>query len=480
MADTTTTTPVGTPTRAAYGFGAVAYGVKDNGFNYFLLIYYNQVLGLPAAKVALAGFIALCIDAISDPVVGNWSDRTHSRWGRRHPFMYAAALPIAFAYFFLWNPPEGLSGEALFYYLLAVAILVRTTITFYEVPSTSMVAELTENYHIRTSLLSYRYLFGWLGGLTIATAAFGFLLVPTEKYVHGMLNLEGYNTYGLIAALLMLVGILISAVGTHSRIPRMKAPPPKRSLNVFRTFGEIFETLANRSFVMLFLAAIFFALAAGLSQALSYYFTTYFWELEARQLLYFIYGYVGSAILAFMFAPFMSRKLGKKTAAITISLLAFVLAPMPVFLRLIGFFPENDSPVLLPLLLTFAIVDVMLIITSQIIIASMVADVVEDSELKTGRRSEGLFFAARTFANKIVSGMGLFVAGFILTRIGFPDGAIPGQVDPEIVRRLGLVYAPTLLLFYLASVALLSAYRITESQHEENLRALNSRRNGGE
>ncbi|MFP3942362.1 MAG: MFS transporter [Alphaproteobacteria bacterium] len=477
---TGTTDRVGTPTRLAYGFGAVAYGVKDNGFSYFLLLFFNQVMGLPAYKVTLAILIALCVDAISDPIVGNWSDRTHSRWGRRHPFMYAAALPIAAAYFFLWNPPEGLSDDALFLYLLGIAILVRTSITFYEVPGTSMVAELTGDYHVRTSLLSYRYLFGWLGGLGIAAVAYKFLLVPTEQFGHGLLNLEGYNTYGVIAALLMLTGILVSALGTHHRIPQMKKPPPKRPINVWRTFGEIFETLANKSFLMLFLAAIFFALAAGLSHALSNYFAVYFWGLEAAQLLWFLAVYAGSAVFAFILAPFFTRRMGKKHAAIAVSFFAVILAPMPIFLRLIDFFPPNDSLFLLPLLLLFAFVDVALIITSNIIVASMIADVVEDSELKTGRRSEGLFFAARTFVYKIASGMGIFSAGIILSQIKFPDKASPGAVDPETITNLGIVYVPTLLGLYLISVAFLSTYTITEGQHEENLRALNSRRNGEE
>ena len=82
-------------TRFYYGFGSVAYGVKDNGFVYFLLFYYNQVLGLPGHLASTAILVALVFDAISDPIVGNISDRLHSKWGRRHPFMYAAAFPVA-------------------------------------------------------------------------------------------------------------------------------------------------------------------------------------------------------------------------------------------------------------------------------------------------------------------------------------------------------------------------------------------------
>ena len=81
--------------RLTYGFGAIAYGIKDHGFAYFLLLFYGTVVGLEPALVGTALLIALIFDALSDPIVGYWSDNTRSRWGRRHPFMYAAAIPVA-------------------------------------------------------------------------------------------------------------------------------------------------------------------------------------------------------------------------------------------------------------------------------------------------------------------------------------------------------------------------------------------------
>src|SRR5215471_710177 len=144
-------------TKIAYGIGSVAFGVKDNGFAFFLLLFYNQVLGLPERWVGLAIMVALVVDSIGDPVIGYLSDHLHSRWGRRHPFMYASALPVAIGYYLLWAPPADLSPGALFAYLLGVAIVVRILISLYEIPSASLAAELTDHYDERTSLLSYRY-----------------------------------------------------------------------------------------------------------------------------------------------------------------------------------------------------------------------------------------------------------------------------------------------------------------------------------
>ena len=106
-------------TKLAYGFGSVAYGVKDNGFSYFLLLFYSQVVGLDARLVGLALTIALMFDAIVDLAVGYWSDNFRSKWGRRHVFMYASAIPVAAFYFLIWAPPRDWSETALFWYRLA-------------------------------------------------------------------------------------------------------------------------------------------------------------------------------------------------------------------------------------------------------------------------------------------------------------------------------------------------------------------------
>jgi len=90
-------------TKIFYGVGSVSEGTKNTVFNVFLLFYYNQVLGLSGTLSGVAIFIALCIDAITDPLVGSISDNFHSRWGRRHPFMYLAALPMAVCFFLLFK-----------------------------------------------------------------------------------------------------------------------------------------------------------------------------------------------------------------------------------------------------------------------------------------------------------------------------------------------------------------------------------------
>lgn len=459
-------------TKLAYGFGSVAFGVKNNGFDYFLLIFYSQVLGADAGIVGTALLIAMLFDAFSDPLMGYLSDNTRSRWGRRHPYMYAAALPIAFAYYFLWNPPADLRGNDLFGYLVVLAVLIRLLITMYEVPSSALVAELTDDYDERTSFMSFRYFFGWTGGTLMATFALAVYLVPTDTISNGMFNVAGFGQFGATAAAVIGTAILVSALGTHNRIPYLREAPPKRKMTLGRVFGELFETLANRSLLALFVAALFGAIATGVGAGLNYYLNSFFWEFSTQQISFLSLSVVLSALMGLVFSPIVSKRLGKRRGAIIVGIIAFTVAPMSVTLRLLGLFPENGDPVLFPLVMTMTVLDVALIITFQTLMSSMIADVVEESELKTKRRSEGVFFAAITFSRKFVQGFGVVSATVILSIAQFPAGAMPGEVDPTTVYRLGLYYAPTVFTVWMIMIWFLRLYRIDRTTHEENLRRL--------
>lgn len=461
--------------KVAYGFGSVAFGVKSNGFDYFFLIFYSQVMGVSAYLVSLALMIALIVDALSDPLIGYLSDNTRSRWGRRHPFMYAAAIPASVAYYFLWNPPAGLEGDALFPYIVTIAVLVRTLITVYEIPSSSLVAEMSGDYDERTSMLSYRYFFGWTGGTLMGAFATIFILVPTATISNGMFNVEGHGQVGAIAATVIFFAIIISALGTHKMIPDLKPPPPARQMSIGLIYREVFETLASRSFLALFLAALFGAVASGVSTTLSFYFSTFFWGFSTEQIGLISLSVVISALMAFFISPAISKRLGKKRGAITIGLMAFTVAPAPIFLRLLGLMPENGDPTLFPLVLSIIVVDVALIIAYQTLSSSMIADLVEEAEIKTQRRNEGVFFASVTFVRKVTQGIGAAVAGVLLTISQFPVGATPDQVPESVLTTFGWLYVPVLFGLWMIMIACLSLYSVDRSKHEANLEVLSQR-----
>jgi len=461
-------------TKVAYGFGSVAYGVKNNGFDYFLLLFYSQVIGLDARLVGIAITTALVFDALSDPIVGYWSDNLRSRWGRRHPFMYAAALPVSLSYFLLWNPPVDFSHTQLFWYLLILAVFIRTFITLYETPSSALAPELTDHYDERSVLISFRYYFGWTGGNSMSVLMFFFVFpaMATATIVDGRFNRESYELFGIVSSVLIFVSIMVSSIGTHSKIGQLKQPPPPRRITPVTVFREIFETLANRSFIVLFAAALLGAVATGLAAGLSFYFYTYFWEFSSVETGVITMGVFLSAVFGTVMAPIVSRRLGKKKGAMIIGMIAFLGAPLPMVLRLLGWLPDNGTLFVFWFVFVTAVIDVGLIICFQILSSAMMADLVEQSELKTGRRSEGVFVSASTFIRKCVQGLGLMLASFVLHWAEFPAGAGVDQVSDEAVWKLGAYYVPTILALWLSMMAVISGYRLDRHEHEENLRKL--------
>jgi Na+/melibiose symporter-like transporter len=459
-------------TKLVYGLGSVAFGVKDFGFGTLLLFYYNQVIGLPAAEVSFAIALVLVFDAFADPIVGQISDNLRTRLGRRHPLMYASAIPVAVSYFFLWVPPAW-SHEALFFYLVAMAMIVRTCITLYEIPSSALIPEMTDDYHQRTTFVSFRYFFGVGGAVAMGFLTYRFLLYPDATHAVAQLNPAGYPRFALASAIIMITSILLSARGTQRFVPLFREPPQRR-LTLGQVLREMGHSLAHPQFLILVSAAIFGTVAIGMGSALALYFNTYFWGLTTAQLALFTLTGIGSAIVSPLIAMPLSKLLGgKKNAALLFYFLCVCLMAAPISLRLLGFFPPNGSTLLLVLLFAERILAATMGVGCLILFSSMMADVVDDSALRTGRRSEGLFFASMGFIAKMLSGAGTFLAGQLLSFAQFPDHANPATIDPAVVRHLAELYLPCLVGFYAVGIVLLSRYRISREQHEDNVRRLN-------
>ena len=458
-------------TMASYGFGAVAYGVKDAGFGTFLLLFYNQVVGLPSATVGLVIMMALLIDALVDPAVGFFSDRTRTKWGRRHPWMYASALPIMVGWLLLWNPPSVMSEPQTLIWLFVMAVIVRSAVSCYEVPSVALTPELTSGYDERTRIMAYRYLFGWVGGLLMLLSAYKYFLAPTAAFPNGLLNRAGYSGFALAGALLIGVAILVSALGTHHEIKHLpNAPIARQTLR--DSFAELRETVKNRAFAILMAAGVCAYTIQGISYAMSNYLYIYVWGFKGPTFVYLTIALFSGVFLAFLAAPRLGKSASKPKAAMTAVLCGAALNTSPYWLRMLGVFPEVGESTLLPMLFGFFILGTASNVTGFILGASMMADVVEDSEAKTGRRSEGVFFAGSFFVQKCTSGIGIFFAGMILAVAGFPAKATPGTVPVGTIDRLTLIYAGLYIALACISAFFFSRFPFGRVEHEARLARL--------
>jgi Na+/melibiose symporter-like transporter len=234
----------------------------------------------------------------------------------------------------------------------------------------------------------------------------------------------------------------------------------------------MFATFAHSSFLMLMLAGIFIAMATGIVFALTQYFYTYIYLFSAREISNVQLSGIFSAALAFLIALPISRRYGKKWPAVALFATGLVLGSVPLFLWLLGLFPVSPSPITLPGVIAATIAAITLTTASSILLTSMLTDVVEDSEIRTGRRSEGAFFAASSFVQKSVSGLGLFLSGLVLWIADFPQHAMPGKVPHTALVRLSLIELSWVILLYGVALVCVAFYRITRADHAENLRRI--------
>ena len=454
--------------KVMHGLGSVAYGVKDNGFSVFLLIFYNQVLGIDAGVVGTVIMAALIFDAFADPIIGELSDRTQSKWGRRLPWLYTAAIPLGIIWLLLWHPPEmGQTGTII--WLFCTAVLARSLVAMCEVPSIALVPELTADYDERTRLMRYRFLFGWAGGLLMLIFAYG-IFFTGEK---GVSDPVGYDAYSVWGALMMTGAVLISALGQHRHVAK-QSPPAPRGVGLGNAFAEAKVTLSNRAFLWLVSAAVFGLINQGLTFALTNYQLGFLWQLKQMEMLYYALILFTTVIVAFIIVPPLSARLGKKNAAILLAMISMTFTAGLYgswLLDLVPGAPNNPS-----ILFMFALVAMtnsaavgMMMLTS-----SMMADVVEASQQETGRRSEGLFFAGYFFMQKCAVGIGTFAGGMILTFADFPQNAEPGRVDVAVLDGLALYYMGTVLTFGIIGVLVLRHFPISRESHNERLRVLNT------
>ncbi|HEY9091837.1 MFS transporter [Parasphingorhabdus sp.] len=467
--------------RFSFGFGAISTAVKNASFGY-LLLYYNQVIGIPAVIVSSAIAATLIIDALVDPFVGRWSDMTRSRIGRRHPFILGAAIPTGIFFILLWFPPAGLTDLQTGIWIFVVASLTRVAVSAYDIPSTAMVPELTGDYAERTKLFSLRFWFGYVGTFAFVAFSLSFFFVQTPEHPVGQLNPDGYVKFAFAGGFAMMFAILACGLGTLNQTPRMRQAdkPASSPLGLTGHLSEILIAFRHRSFLAIFGFGVFKFTAIGMAGAMSLYFNTYIYDLSAKQIALLAFEAVSAATLAAPFAPFFSRKLGKRRTAMLMAMLGILLNALPLILVYFGlFFPSGDTRVV-PTLLVLGTFSGAFIAISLINTSSMLADVVEDYAVKSGKHLSGVFFSASSFMQQCSAALGVLAAGLVLAVANFPKKANPQTVTREMELSLLIHYVPTILILWLLGCLLLFFYDIDQNRHRTNvgkLRALEAERN---
>ena len=451
-----------------FGMAGIAIGTINTGLNFFLLVYYDQVLGLKPLLAGLALALALLVDGVMDPLVGILSDRLHSRWGRRHPFIIASILPLAASYLAIWYPPfDSHQQWSLFSYLLLVSIALRISQTLFDVPTNALVPELTQNYELRTTLSIHKVSLTWITSNLTGFLMYALWLSDTGTAGQGLMNKTGYQTGALWFTGMLLCASIAVPLALRRYIPLLRRRADEQLPPVTAVLRNLIDTYSNPSILALLAAAVFLAAASGLTNAIWVYLYSFYWACSSNQVNVIQAVYLVAAVVALIGLPRLSRGVDKRALTLQISSAFWIFTAMPYALRSIGIFPDSGSPWKMVLLALHGLVDGILFNMLVALLFSLLADVVEESLVSTGRREEGLILASQTFVSKVSTAAGTWLASGILAIIAFPRGAAASSLSAHVLFQLGSIYTVTMWAVGGLSTLYLRRYRITRDRFHQ-------------
>jgi GPH family glycoside/pentoside/hexuronide:cation symporter len=452
-------------TKLAFGIGATGEACSNWIFNALTFFFYNQILGLSGTLTALAVTIGIISDAISDPLMGSISDRFRSRWGRRHPFMFAAPIPLVLTIYAIFNPPANATPMELFTWFAFFTVAMRVTQTIFAVPHLAMGAELSDNYQERTKIMSYNNIFTYVGVIVMHIAVWFFIF---PAFDNGRMNQQAYHPIVLFCCSLIMLCIFTTAIMTRDQIPRMKqVPDDLPALTLKQFFLEMWSAMTNRHYLYLLLGFFFLSVMIGTHETLGLYMGTFFWEFTDQQIGWLVLNNVFGYAIGFMVAARLHLRFDKRWTIVAAAAGLSVFWSLAVTLRLFDLAPPNTSWELVAFIIFLGSFSSASGSILNISVMSALADIADEHELKTNRRQEGIFYAARTFFAKSTNGVGHIVAGVSLDFIDFPTHGVVGEIHPDKVFALGIIDGPFAMAWGLVAACFYMGYRIDRRYHAD-------------
>src|SRR5258706_7668183 len=247
-------THLGPIAKTVYGSGALVDGMTSTAVNTFLFFYMTAVCGLSGSLAGASLVAALLVDSVADPLIGSLSDNTHSRFGRRHPWMAAASLPLLVSLGLLFSAPAMLKGWPLFFYLTAAAIGPRVSLSLFTLPHAAMGAELSDDYAERSNLVAHRVVYSIIAAILCPALVYVVFMPETSELLHR----AGFVPFGWACAFIAFIGAVASTFGTRETISRLHQIARPVGNPLLRFLGEMKEVFRSRSFLILFIGSLIY------------------------------------------------------------------------------------------------------------------------------------------------------------------------------------------------------------------------------
>ena len=250
---------------------------------------------------------------------------------------------------------------------------------------------------------------------------------------------------------------------------------PKFSIPFF--LKALLRTLKNRNNLILLGGYFFFMIASGVYDKMNVFVQTYLWQLEASQIRLFPLAGVVAGLAGATLAPVLMKRFDRKPVMVSSLFGIAIFAQLVVNLRLLVILPENGDPMLMPCLLANAAGFAFSIGLCSVSITSMIGDIIDENELVTGLREEGLFYSARAIFGRGSYSVATLFAGVMLDfYVRLPEAAIPGELEQDVLTRLAITAGPIMGLSALVSLAIYSRYQLDRHRHAEILAEIGRRK----
>ncbi len=434
-------------TKFFYGIGDWGNSSTTTIVGFFFLYFLTDVAHLPPAYASPVMLIGMIWDAINDPLIGVFADKVHTRWGRRRPFFILGAIPFGLTFILLWWVPPFTNYTLLMLYYLLAYILFDTAFTFVYVPYGSLTPELTQDYDERTQLNGFRMGISMAGGLIAA------FCVPVIASLFAE-EKTGYLVMAFIFGILAMLPYIMLFFTMKEKYPETTSS----DLSIIQSF---FYTWKNRAFR--FAAGIYMTawMTVAMVSALFIYYVTYWMKMES-QLEYLL---AAVQLAAFICIPIIVRlagKMGKTRAYI------FGMAWLTAVMLSLAFLPSSAGRIIY-LIATLAGLG---IAAAHVIPWSIIPDVVDDDELRTGHRREGTFYGYMVFLQKAGTAVVLALIPWILSLTGYVANQPQNTATTTAIRAM-MGFLPTILLsisIYLAWKFPITREKFTELRNTIELR----------
>lgn len=460
-------------TKVVYGSGD--WGMASFGTlrQIFYAIFLTDVVGLDARLASVAALVGIIWDAINDPIVGMISDRVHTRWGRRRPFLLFFSIPFGLGFLLLWWAPPWQSQVALMITVTLAFMISDSLQTLITVPFFALTPEITPDYDERTTLTGYRMFFNLLASLTTAVAA---PIIVDSVVRSGATQQQGYLTvaamFGGLAAIPFLLIFLVVREQYDQQEANKSTPPLRDTVrtawsNIPFRFATGLYMLNWITFDLVALMLPFY-LVYWIAQGDLLASVEVFGEKIALESV--VLGVLLiTAVVALPFWMWLAHRLSKRSAYI-IGMSFWALVQLLIFLV---------QPQQINLILVLAVLAGLSVSTAHVLPEAIFPDVIEWDELRTRHRQEGIYYGAKNFVRKLTGAVAIFFALQVLGWFGYqspPKDAIQFSQQPITLDAIRWLTGPTGAVLLISAIVVAYFYPLTRERHARIRRLLAQRK----